>query len=120
MAAIPVNTPNTAAETVISKLDLNAGPHTFTYNAYSQYLAVDNGESGTLTVNLLGVGVTSATRSGLAPIDVSAGYNFTLAAGTEEKLKLTDRGAYLGSAKTVVDVTVTGATGSSFGWIEQY
>jgi hypothetical protein len=120
MAAIPVNTPKTSAETVISKLDLNGGPHTFTYNAYSQYLAVDNGESGTLTVNLLGVGVTSAICSGLGPIDVSAGYDFTLATGTEEKLQLTTRGGYLGAANTVVDVTVTGATGLSFGWIEQY
>lgn len=120
MAAIPVNTPKTAAETVISKLDLNAGPHTFTYSGFSQYLSIDNGEAGSVTVNILGDGVTVATCAGLDPIDVSAGYDFVIATGTEEKLQLTTRSGYLGGNGNSVDVTVTGATGLSFGWIEQY
>ena len=120
MAALEVNTPKTAAETVISKTDLNAGPHTFTYNPYNQYLAVDNGEAGSLTVNLLGDGVTVASCSGLEPIDASGGYDFVIATGTEEKLQLVKRGGYLGATGNNVAVTVTGATGLSFGWIEQY
>lgn len=120
MAAIPVNTPKTAAETVISKLDLDAGPHTFTYNAFNQYLAIDNGEVGNVTVNILGDGVTVANCAGLDPIDVSLGYDYVITTGTEEKLQLTKRGGYLGASGNNVTVTVTGATGLSFGWIEQY
>ena len=107
-------------ETVLTKLDLDSGPHSFTFVDHNQMLCIENNEVGNLTINILGDGVTVANCSGLDPIDVSLGYFFVLAAGAEAKLYTSTRKAYLGKNGNNVSVTVTGATGLSNGWIEEY
>jgi len=120
MTALTVNKPLDNAETVLVKLDLDSGPHSFTFVNHNQMLCIENGEVGSVTVNILGDGVTVANCPGLAPINVSAGYDFVIAAGDEAKLYTSTRQGNLGNDKNNVVVTVTGATGSAFGWIEEY
>jgi hypothetical protein len=120
MTALTINKPLGNAETTLVKLDLDSGPHSFTFTNHRQMLCVENGEVGAVTVNILGDGVTIANCPGLAPINVSAGYDFVIAAGDEAKLYTSERQGYLGADKNSVVVTVTGATGSVFGWVEEY
>jgi len=120
MTALTVHKPLDNAETVLTKLDLSGGPHSFTFTDYNQMLCVQNDEAGSVTVNILGDGVTVANCPGLDPINVSAGYDFVVAAGTEEKLYTSKLKGYLGANSNNVVVSVTGATGSSEGWIEEY
>lgn len=120
MAALPINKPKKAATTTISKLDLSGGPHTFEFIDFNQFLVIENNESTSITVNVLGDGVTTANCEGLDPIDVSSGYDIAVAAGDSMALYTSERKGYFGGNKSVVNVTITGATGSSFGWIEEY
>ncbi len=119
MAAIPVNKPLDAAETTITKLDLAAGPHSFTFVNHKQVLNIENGEVGTVTVNLLGDGVTVSNCPGLDPINLSAGYDFVIPAGDTMTLYTTTRSEYLGANGNNVVATVTGAVSAAFGWISE-
>lgn len=120
MTAFTLNKPFDNPETTIAELDLNTGPHNFTYDTTRQILRVRNGEAGNVTVNLLGDGVTSINCPGVGTQVLSAGYDFVIPAGDSETLNLTTRGAYLGANGKNVTVTITGATGLSFASLEQY
>jgi hypothetical protein len=119
MATIPVNNPLAGEEVTITKLDLSGGPHAFTFVDSKQLLIVENGEVGSLTVNILGDGVVTANCSGLEPINVSAGYDFVIPAGDTISLYTSTRRGYLGASGNAVVATVTGATGLSLGWIQE-
>lgn len=119
MADIPVNKPLSAAETTITKLDLSGGPHAFTFVNHRQVLNIENGEVGSVTVNILGDGVTVSNCPGLDPKDLSGGYDFVIPAGDDRTLHTTTRSQYLGADGNSVVVTVTGATGSAFAWITE-
>ena len=119
MASIPVNKPLAGEEVTISKLDLASGPHAFTFVDSKQLLVIENGEAGSLTVNILGDSVVTANCPGLEPINVSAGYDFVIPAGDTISLYTSTRRGYLGASGNSVVATVTGATGLSFGWIQE-
>ena len=119
MAAIPVNKMFASDEVTISKLDLDAGPHSFTFVNSKQALVIENGEVGSVTVNILGDGVTVADCAGLDPISLAAGYDFVIPAGDTITLFTSTRSQYLGANNNSVVATVTGATGSVFGWISE-
>lgn len=114
MADFTVNTLG-GQETNLVKLDLSAGPHALNYNN-SYVLYVDNKDGGNVTVNLLGNGVASHNCSGYGDIDVSAGFDFVVAAGETKALRLTSVSAFMGAAGNAVAVTITGATNSE-GWL---
>lgn len=119
MADIPVNKLLSGAEITITKLDLSGGPHAFTFVDHNQKLIVENGEVGSVTVNVLGDGVTIANCSGLEPIDVSSGFDFVIPAGDSISLFTSKRKGYLGTDGNAVVATITGAAGLAFGWIEE-
>lgn len=114
MADFTVNTLS-GQETNLVKLDLSAGPHALNYNN-SYVLYVDNKDAGNVTVNLLGDGVTNHDCQGYGEIDVSAGFNFVVAAGETKALRLTAVSAFMGATGNSVAVTITGATNSE-GWL---
>lgn len=122
MALLVVNKPLDAAETTMVKLDLNAFPHTFTYNPYQQVLYIDNGEAVPLTINVLGDGVTTTKCEGYGDIDVSLGLDIVVAAGDTETLYTRAREAYMGASGNVVAVTVAGSTGAdlAFAWLVEH
>ena len=119
MTAIPVNKPLSAAETTITKLDLAAGPHSFTFVNHKQVLTIENGEAGPVTANLLGDGVTVSNCPGLDPISLAAGYDFVIPAGDTMTLHTTTRSEYLTPDGNNVVVTVTGAISAAFAWISE-
>ena len=118
MATFTVNT-TTAAETVMSKLDLSAGPHNFTYDT-NLVMYIQNDEAGPITVNFSGDGVTVFNCPGYDnDIDVSAGNDVVVASGDTLAYNVTARRAYMGDYGNNVTVTITGASGSSFGYLTQ-
>lgn len=118
MATFTVNT-TTAAETVMDKLDLSTGPHDFSYGT-NMVMYIQNDEAGAITVNFSGDGVTTFNCPGYADdIDVSAGDDVLIAAGDTLAYNVTARGAYMGAYGNSVTVTITGASGSSFGYLTQ-
>ena len=119
MAAIPVNKPLSADETTIVKLDLDSGPHSFTFVNHKQILTIENGEVGAVTVNILGDGVTLTDCPGLDPLNISAGYDLVVPAGDTMTLHTTTRSQYLGVNGNNVVVTVTGASGLALGWLSE-
>ena len=119
MADIPVNKLLSGAEVTITKLDLSSGPHAFTFVDHQQKLIVENNEAGSVTVNLLGDGVTTANCDGLGVIDVSAGFDFVVPSGAAISLYTSQRKAYLGASNNPVVATVTGAAGLALGWVEE-
>jgi hypothetical protein len=119
MTAIPVNKMLDADEVTINKLDLAAGPHSFTFVNHKQALVVENGEAGSVTVNVLGDGVTIADCDGLDAISLAAGYDFVIAAGATKTLFTTSRSQYLGANGNNIVATVTGAAGLAFGWLSE-
>ena len=116
MATIPSNDLR-ADEVSVSKLDLNAGPHSFSFNTGEQILHIDNGEVGNLTVNLSGDGVTTVKVRGLEDQNLASGYDMVVPTVVQRSIVTTDRRAYLGNSGNNVTVTVTGATGLSFAWL---
>ena len=116
MATIPTNA-LLANEVAVTKLDLDSGPHTFTFDPIEQTLQVDNGEAGSLTLNILGSGVTVFDCKGLEQQNVSAGYDFIIPTLEQRSIVTSDYSADTGPLGTLVAVTVTGATGSSFAWL---
>ena len=119
MADIPVNKLLSGAEVTITKLDLSGGPHAFTFVDHNQKLIVENGEVGSVTVNILGDGVTTINCPGIGPVDTSSGFNFVVPAGDSISLHTSGRKGYLGSGGNAVVATITGATGLALGWIEE-
>lgn len=116
MANFTVNTLG-GQEINLAKLDLSAGPHELNYNS-GYVLYVDNKDAGSVTVNLLGDGVTNHECQGYGEIDVSAGFDFVVAAGETKALRLIAASAFMGPAGNTVAVTITGATNSE-GWLIQ-
>ena len=115
MAAFTLNTTNDA-ENTISSLDLSAGPHTLTYNqGYILYL--QNGEGADITVNLLGDGVTTGECPGYGSIDLSAGKDIVVPAGDTVAVRLQSYSKFRGGAGNTSNVTITGATSLSTGWV---
>lgn len=117
MAAIPVLNRNATAKTTVTPLDLSGGPHTWT-NAQGIFdLVVDNGESGAVTINILGAGVTTHDCANVGEIDLSAGYDLSCAAGEVTNLSMGQISAYFGAIGNEVTFTVTGATGQSTAYL---
>ena len=48
MTALTINKPLANAETILEKLDLNGGPHSFTFVDYNQMLCIENNETGNI------------------------------------------------------------------------
>lgn len=117
MAAIPVLTRAQDAKTTVTPLDLSAGPHTWANTQGIFDLVVDNGETGAVTINILGAGVTSHNCANVGEIDLSAGYELTCANGEITNLNLNQISAYFGAIGNEVAFAVTGATGSATAYI---
>lgn len=116
MATIPTQSP-VASEVAVTKLDLNAGPHSFAYNKNEQVLHIDNGEVAPVTVNISGDGVTNVPIKGLEDQTLTAGYDIVVPNGEQRPLVTSEREKYLGNDGNNVVATVTGATGLSFAWL---
>jgi hypothetical protein len=121
MTAIPVNKMLAADEVTINKLDLatDSATHSFSFVNHKQALVVENGEVGSVTVNVLGDGVTVADCDGLDAISLAAGYDFVIPAGVTKTLFTTKRKQYLGDDGNNIVVTVTGAVSAAFGWLSE-
>ena len=127
MALLVANKPFDAALTDITAniLDLNAGPHSFTYTGYKQEIVVENNEAVPLTINLLGDGVSTYNCPGTGPEDVSGGVDFVVAAGATATITPSRRSGYMVTASATtnnVAITITGSTAPSlaFAWLNEY
>ena len=122
MAAFVANKPLDSETTNLTAniLDLGAGPHSLTFRNYKQVLTIDNGDAGSITVNLLGDGVTSAQCPGIGIIDLSAGKDFVVASGDTITVNIPRVGEYMGSDGNNVAVTISGATVLSTGYLSEY
>lgn len=103
-------------------LNLHDGPHAFAYSGGQQVLTIRNKEAVTITVNLLGDGVTAHNCPGVGVIDVSAGKDYAVAAGDTITVYTRRISGYLGAAGNNVVVTITGTTtaDSAEAWLEEY
>lgn len=120
MATITPIKPLSAETTIVTKTDLNTGPHDFIFNASRQVLYIQNDEAGVLTINLLGDGQTAVNCEGIGSIVVSAGKDTIVANGVTTAVHTQRIGGYLGATGNNVVLTVTGSTtGSSFAWITE-
>jgi len=124
MAVFTVNKPLEAESTNLTAniLDLNAGPHFFSFGGSRQTLTIENNEAVPLTINLLGDGVTTIECKGYGTIDVSLGKDFVIAAGDTVVINTNPISGYLGIKGNNVAVTITGSTGASLGfaWLNEY
>lgn len=117
MAAIPVLDRNASAEESVVPLDLSTGPHTWSYANGVFDLVVDNGETGAITVNILGAGVTDHDCANVGTIDLSGGKDITCTNGEVTNIQLNQISAYFGALGNEVTFTITGATGLSTAYI---
>lgn len=116
MATIPTQSP-TATEVAVSKLDASTGPHSFAYNRNNQVLHIDNGDVGSVTVNVSGDSVTSVPVRGLEDQALGSGYDIVVGVGDQVPVVTSDREKYLGNTGNNVTVTITGATSLSEIWL---
>lgn len=120
MALITPIKPLNAETTIVTKTDLDTDPHTFVFNPSRQVLYIENGEAGSLTINLLGDGVTAFICPGVGSINVSAGKDTIVADGVTTAIHTQRISGYLGANGNSVTLAVTGTTtGLSFAWITE-
>ncbi len=124
MTLLVANKPLDAETTNLTAniLDLNAGPHTFTFKNFKQILNIENNEAVPLTINLLGQGVTSFECPGVGTIDVSTGKDIVVAAGDIITINIPELNGYMGAPDNTVDLAITGSTAPSlaFCWLNEY
>jgi len=122
MTLFVANKPLAAQTTNITTniLDLSAGPHALTFVGSKQILTIRNGDVGSITVNLLGDGVTTFNCPGLGPQNVSAGQDIVVVAGDTVDVLVPSFGGFMGADGNNVVVTITGATSLSSGWLSEY
>lgn len=110
----------TGQQTSVTKVDLSADTSTSTITEWKEgqklYLS-NEGEAGSITVNILGDGQTTFSCPSYGDVNVSGGFDATVAVGAVVVVSLSDVKAFLGGAGNGVTITTTGATGSSFGWL---
>ena len=105
MAVIASNTVSKAVPTTLTKTTLGASDTLVYASGTRQVLNLHNTTGGSLTVTIDGSGGTTISPSGLgAPVDVSAGFGITCAAGAHKVVPLDTIAAYLSGT-----VTLTGA-----------
>lgn len=121
MTAFTNNTAFTGEQVTLSGLDLNDGPHNFTFNPQRQYLTVVNNDAD-LTLNFLGDGVTSFVCDDAGVIDASGGKDYTVTSGDTDTIYTNKFAGYLGAAGNNVVVTITGSTGAglAFAYLTRY
>ena len=122
MTLLVANKPLLVAETNITAniLDASAGPHALTFSQHKQILTIVNGDVGSITVNLLGDGVTSYICPTFGTIVVSAGKDIVVAAGDTVEVYTAKYGAYLGADGNNVAITITSATALSSIYLSEY
>jgi len=118
MAALTRNT-FPEQENTATKLDLNSGPHTLAWVTDS-YLVFESAETGSLTINAIGDGVSTVPCVGYGDVDVSLGFDITLTAGDTVVVPLSAISAFLGGMKNNVTLTVTGSTAPSLAYVYWY
>lgn len=105
MAVIASNTISKIAPTTLTKTTLGASDTLVYASGTRQVLNLHNTTGGSLTVTIDGSGGTTVSPAGLgAPVDVSAGFGITVAAGAHKAVPLDTISAYLAGT-----VTLTGA-----------
>jgi hypothetical protein len=113
MAVIASNTVTGTNGTVtITKTTLGSSDTISYVSGGNQVLNIENGTGSPVTVNIDGSGATTISPAGLgATVDVSSGYNITVADGAHKAVRLDSIAAYMAGT-----VTVTGASGAK-AWI---
>lgn len=106
----------TSQTNVVTKTDLNAGPHSLTWSA-NTYLVFDNSEVGSITVNIVGDGVTTKTFTGYGDVTVSTGFDVVVGAGSSVVVPLNTISAYLGDQLNNVTLAVTGSTAPNLAFV---
>ena len=74
------------------------------------YLLLRNTDVSDITVTLIGDQATSVKRSGIVDIDVSAGKDVLVPAGSDVKVSLLNAAAYLSDSESQPDITGGAAT----------
>ena len=122
MATFVINKPLAAETTNLTAniLTLDTGPHAFKFKDFKQVMTIKNGDVGSVTVNFLGDGVTSAQCVGIGTIVLSAGKDIVVAAGDTVTVNIPTIGEYMGADGNNVTVTITGATVLSTAFINEY
>ncbi len=114
MAVIASNTVSKTVPTTLTKTTLSASDTLVYSSGTRQVLNLHNSTGGSLTVLIDGSGGTTVSPAGLgAPVDVSAGFSVTVAAGAHKAIYLDAISAYLQGT-----VTLTGAA-TMIAWIEK-
>jgi len=117
MAVIPVLDLSESAQNSVIPLDLSTGPHTWSYKNGSFTLLVSNGDVASITVNILGAGVTAHDCANVGSIDLSSGKDITCVNGEVTSVQLNQISAYFGDIGNEVTFTITGATSLSTAYI---
>ena len=103
-------------ENTATKTDLNTGPHTLAWESGTE-LVFESSEVGSLTINVIGDGVTTVPCAGYGSVDVSSGFDVTLGAGSTVVVPLKTISAFLGANKNNVTLTITGSTAADLAYV---
>ena len=112
MAALTLTTFGGVNGVATATVNTASASDTMTYTANAgQMLEMDNTTGGSLTLNIVGTGVSAAYPiSGLpTTVDLTAGYSVVVAAGVKKVLNLDKIKPYLLSSGTSGTITLSGA-----------
>jgi len=122
MTLLVTNKPLAAQTTNITAniLGADTGPHALTFVGAKQVLTIVNGDVGSITVNLLGDGVTTFNCPGLGPQTVSAGKDIVVATGDTVDVLVSSFNGFMGAEGNNVVITITSATSLSSIYLSEY